>query len=74
MSTADLALTAHLDVDTRIPPNTILKQAQHQLRKQFGIVHCTLQLEIADADSPCIHHCDAHPHDHGHDHKHGHQH
>lgn len=45
MSTAEVALTAHLTITTMPNTDDFLMEVSRELREHFGIVHCTLQLE-----------------------------
>lgn len=63
MSTAEVALTAHLLIPGGHPGDAFLGDAEHRLAHDFGIGHITLQIEIGDGE-PCRLH-------EGHDRRHG---
>lgn len=50
MSTASIALTAHLAVDTPGPHDALLARIAHDLAHDHAIVHSTVQIETAGAD------------------------
>lgn len=50
MSTASIALTAHLAVDAPGPHDALLATIAHDLAHDHAIVHTTVQIETADAD------------------------
>ncbi|WP_338844714.1 cation diffusion facilitator family transporter [Massilia sp. W12] len=71
LSTTENALTAHLVMPGGHPGDTALEQIGAALKAEFGIMHCTLQVELG----ACAHSCSllqpascAHEHDHDHDH------
>lgn len=45
MSTAEVALTAHMSMNPLPPDDTFLQDVAHELHEHFGIGHATLQLE-----------------------------
>lgn len=49
MSTNEVALTAHLVMPGGHPGNDFLRHAAHDLNERFGIVHPTLQIEVAES-------------------------
>jgi cobalt-zinc-cadmium efflux system protein len=53
MSTTETALTAHLVVRATGSPLPAPGAIARELEKRFGIGHATLQIETADAGSPC---------------------
>ena len=53
MSTTEIALTVHLVVQQLPDDDTLLYNLNHSLREEFGIAHCTIQLESAQARHPC---------------------
>ncbi|MEX5745188.1 cation diffusion facilitator family transporter [Massilia sp. X63] len=69
MSTTENALTAHLVMPDGYPGDRVLDEMVAQLRSEFGIHHCTLQVE----EGTTHHHCalGGHGHD-SHDHAHAH--
>lgn len=48
LSTTEIALTAHLVIPTRHPGDAFLANASSRLLDQFGISHCTFQVETCD--------------------------
>jgi cobalt-zinc-cadmium efflux system protein len=52
MSTTESALTAHLVIPGGHPGDEFLMRAANELRRQFGIGHTTLQIEISE-ESAC---------------------
>lgn len=69
MSTTENALTAHLVMPDGYPGDRVLDEMVAQLRSEFGIHHCTLQVE----EGTTHHHCalGGHGHD-SHDHANAH--
>ncbi|WP_048846179.1 cation diffusion facilitator family transporter [Tanticharoenia sakaeratensis] len=64
MSTTETALTAHLVHDPLLASNALdalLRTASSMLRARFGIVHVTLQLEMAPCESICALHAGPSP-------------
>ena len=53
ISTTEVALTAHLVVVGDDRPRTFVGDTAREIEHRFGIAHATLQLEPADAGSPC---------------------
>ncbi len=47
MGTSQIALTAHLVLDTDAGSDAVLHEAEHELHAHFGIRHVTVQLESA---------------------------
>ena len=45
MSTTEIALTAHLVMESSHPGNAFLVETADELRTRFGIGHATLQIE-----------------------------
>ena len=71
MSTTENALTAHVVMPGGYPGDRVLDTMVAKLRSDFGIHHCTLQVEEGTTHHDCV--LDAHGHDHdGHDHAHAH--
>ncbi len=54
MSTVETALTAHLVMPAGHPGDGFLAQISRELRDRFGIHHATLQIEVGDAEHPCL--------------------
>src|SRR5205085_2058730 len=64
MSTTETALTAHLVMPDGYPGDEAIDRIVKQLREDFAIHHCTLQVELGTTDhSSCALH-DGHEHDH----------
>jgi cobalt-zinc-cadmium efflux system protein len=77
MSTTETALTAHLVMPGGYPGDEAIDRIVRQLREDFAIHHCTLQVELGTTDhGSCALHDehDEHDHDHDHDHDHAHGH
>ena len=53
MSTTDTALTVHLVTPDASTNDALLARIHTELRRIFGIGHCTVQFERGDADHPC---------------------
>ena len=53
MSTTDTALTCHLVMPGGHPGDATLSAITHELHARFGIVHATIQIELADSDQVC---------------------
>ena len=53
LSTNDHALTGHLIMPDGHPGDAFLQQVQHALQEQFGIRHCTLQVEQSTCTIGC---------------------
>ncbi len=53
MSTTETALTAHLVMPEGYPGDAFLSQVCQDLQANFGIGHCTIQVERGDPDHPC---------------------
>ncbi|TFW29171.1 cation diffusion facilitator family transporter [Massilia horti] len=60
MSTTETALTAHLVMPGGYPGDRVIDQIVDQLRKDFSIHHCTLQVEEGTTDHGCALHATAH--------------
>lgn len=74
MSTTETALTAHLVMPGGYPGDAVIDGIVEELRKDFAIHHCTLQVEEGTTNhGSCALHGE-HDHDHDHDHDHGHAH
>ncbi|MGO4479348.1 cation diffusion facilitator family transporter [Massilia sp. 2TAF26] len=72
MSTTETALTAHLVMPGGYPGDAVLDGIVGELRKDFAIHHCTLQVEEGTTNhGSCALHGE-HDHDHVHDHDHAH--
>ena len=69
MSTTENALTAHVVMPGGYPGDRVLDEMVAKLRSDFGIHHCTLQVE----EGTTHHDCALEGHDHDHDH-HAHAH
>jgi cobalt-zinc-cadmium efflux system protein len=54
LSTSEVALTVHLVVNDHALNDELLSRIQHDLDKQFGIAHSTIQVESGDADNACM--------------------
>ena len=71
LSTTENALTAHVVMPGGYPGDRVLDAMVAQLRSDFAIHHCTLQVEEGTTHHDCAldghHH---HDHDHGHAHTH----
>lgn len=75
ISTTENALTAHVVMPGGYPGDRVLDEMVDKLRSDFGIHHCTLQVEEGTTHHGCAlgdHH--GHDHDHEHDHDHAHAH
>jgi cobalt-zinc-cadmium efflux system protein len=73
LSTTENALTAHVVMPGGYPGDLALDAMVAKLRSDFGIHHCTLQVEEGTTHHDCV--LDAQGHDHdGHDHAHAHAH
>lgn len=53
MSTTENALTAHLICPAGHPGDAVLQQIAHDIDHRFHIGHVTLQVELANAATPC---------------------
>jgi cobalt-zinc-cadmium efflux system protein len=53
MSTTETALTCHLVMPGGHPGDAALNAITQELHHRFGIVHATLQIELADSDEVC---------------------
>jgi len=53
MGTSQIALTAHLVLDTDTGSDAVLHEAEHELHEHFDIRHVTLQAESADYARHC---------------------
>lgn len=53
MSTTEVALTVHLVLPTGHPGDAFLAQIYHDLHKNFGIEHATIQIELGDSGQAC---------------------
>ena len=74
MSTTETALTAHLVMPGGYPGDAVLDGIVGELRRDFAIHHCTLQVEEGTTNhGSCALHGE-HDHDHVHDHDHDHEH
>jgi len=69
ISTTENALTAHVVMPGGYPGDRVLDEMVAKLRADFGIHHCTLQVEEGTTHHDCALHVD-HDHDHGHAHAH----
>jgi cobalt-zinc-cadmium efflux system protein len=56
LSTTDAALTVHLSTRT-LTDIQFITNIQHQLHKQFGIEHATIQIEYSNNTTDCINNC-----------------
>jgi cobalt-zinc-cadmium efflux system protein len=54
MSTTETALTCHLVVPGGHPGDAVLNRTAQELHLRFGIVHTTLQIELADTEETCV--------------------
>jgi cobalt-zinc-cadmium efflux system protein len=54
MSTTETALTCHLVMPGGHPGDAALGAIAQQLHTRFGIVHVTIQIELADSDEICV--------------------
>jgi cobalt-zinc-cadmium efflux system protein len=54
MSTTETALTCHLVMPGGHPGDAVLGAIVQQLHTRFGIVHATIQIELADSDEICV--------------------
>ena len=54
MSTTETALTCHLVMPGGHPGDAALAAIAHELHARFGIVHATIQIELADSDEACV--------------------
>ncbi|WP_292039421.1 cation diffusion facilitator family transporter [Massilia sp. UBA6681] len=73
ISTTENALTAHVVMPGGYPGDRVLDEMVDKLRSDFGIHHCTLQVEEGTTHHGCAL-GDHHGHDHEHDHDHAHAH
>ena len=73
ISTTENALTAHVVMPGGYPGDRVLDEMVDRLRSDFGIHHCTLQVEEGTTHHGCAL-GDHHDHDHDHDHHHAHAH
>ncbi|MGX9221379.1 cation diffusion facilitator family transporter [Massilia varians] len=73
ISTTENALTAHVVMPGGYPGDRVLDEMVDRLRSDFGIHHCTLQVEEGTTHHGCAL-GDHHGHDHDHDHHHAHAH
>ena len=73
ISTTENALTAHVVMPGGYPGDRVLDEMVAKLRSDFGIHHCTLQVEEGTTHHGCAL-GDHHDHDHDHDHHHAHAH
>ncbi|WP_409265453.1 cation diffusion facilitator family transporter [Massilia sp. BHUDP2] len=73
ISTTENALTAHVVMPGGYPGDRVLDEMVDRLRSDFGIHHCTLQVEEGTTHHGCAL-GDHHGHDHEHDHDHAHAH
>ena len=69
MSTTENALTAHVVMPGGYPGDGVIDAMVAQLRSDFGIHHCTLQVEEGTTHHGCVL-----GEQHGHDHHHAHAH
>jgi cobalt-zinc-cadmium efflux system protein len=53
MSTTETALTCHLIMPGGHPGDAMLLRLAQELRDRFGIVHATIQIELADTEATC---------------------
>ena len=54
MSTTETALTVHLVMPGGHPGDRFIAQVSDELSRRFDIGHATIQLEIGDAQHPCV--------------------
>jgi cobalt-zinc-cadmium efflux system protein len=54
MSTTETALTCHLVMPGGHPGDAALNAITQELHRHFGIVHATIQIEVADSDEICV--------------------
>ncbi|MEM8808690.1 MAG: cation diffusion facilitator family transporter [Cyanobacteria bacterium P01_G01_bin.38] len=54
MSTTEVALTTHLIMPAGHPGDEALIHITQQLKQKFRIDHTTIQIEIDDAEQPCV--------------------
>jgi len=54
MSTTETALTCHLVMPGGHPGDAVLGRTAEELHDRFGIVHTTIQIELADTDEACV--------------------
>jgi cobalt-zinc-cadmium efflux system protein len=62
MSTTEAALTAHIVMPGGYPGDAVIDDMVEQLGHEFGIHHCTLQVEEGTTDHGCALHGAAHVH------------
>jgi cobalt-zinc-cadmium efflux system protein len=60
LSTTDTALTAHIVMPDGYPGDAVIDAIVERLRHDFGIGHCTLQVEQGTTDHGCALHGAAH--------------
>jgi cobalt-zinc-cadmium efflux system protein len=60
MSTTETALTAHVVMPGGYPGDKVIDEMVDQLRHDFSIHHCTLQVEEGTTDHGCALHAPAH--------------
>lgn len=60
LSTREVAMTAHLVMPAGHPGDTFLAETSAVLADKYGIVHCTLQIEVSPHVVPCA--LDGHSH------------
>ena len=56
MSTTETALTAHLVMPDGYPGDAVIDEVNLQLKRQFAIGHCTLQVELGTTEHACCLH------------------
>ncbi|MGI4842215.1 MAG: cation diffusion facilitator family transporter [Janthinobacterium lividum] len=75
ISTTENALTAHVVMPGGYPGDRVIDEMVAKLGSDFGIHHCTLQVEEGTTHHGCAlgaQHGHDHDHDHDHDHAHAH--
>lgn len=60
MSTTENALTAHIVMPGGYPGDQVIDAIVHELEHDFGIHHCTLQVEEGTTDHGCVLHGNGH--------------
>jgi cobalt-zinc-cadmium efflux system protein len=74
MSTTETALTVHLVMPNGYPGDVAMDTITDQLKHDYAIHHCTLQIEQGTTVHACSLHDQGEPHAAGHDHDHEHDH
>jgi len=62
LSTTTIAMSVHLEVEGDKINNALLSNIQHHCHENFGIEHCTIQVESAASENHCL----LNEHSHGH--------